>query len=551
MTEKTLSAYLHLPKTGPCIRAVLFDFDGTLTLPGALDFQAIKRSMGCPLQMAILEYIDTLTEDAQKQRAIQILDQAEEEAALRSRPNAGAEALLLWLKEKGVKIGVITRNALAPVFRALENFEHLSPSDFDVLVSREDPVQPKPSPEGVFLALERLDVDRNEAILVGDYVFDIAAGNEAGVTTILVPAPGEQRDVSGWGQDLQIENLDALREIVSCHLPLPAGKLPNRFLNEFLPGLTIADPSVLIGPGTGEDTAALDIRQEEVLVLKSDPITFVTGSAARYAVTVNANDIATAGANPRWFLSTLLFPPGTTPRAILQTMLELQDFCKRQQITLCGGHTEITDAVTRPVICGMVAGTVSGNRLVDKRNLRTGDRILLTKAVAVEGTAILAQEFANRLLGKGLSDEEITWGRGLLEQISIAPEAQVAASGEGVSAMHDVTEGGLAPALEEFSHAGGHRLKIDLDRIPVMALPQRMCEALELNPLGLIGSGSLIIACSGSSLPNLLDRLKQAEIQATVIGQVLDEGFGIEAHQSGTPVRWPSFETDELARLYG
>ncbi len=538
-------------KIGHRIKAVLFDFDGTLTQPGALDFAAIKRAIGCPPDMAILEYIDTANSPTEKERLIRILDESEEAAAHLSKPNRGAEAILDWLKSKDIQLGIITRNALTPVIRSLENFSRFSLEDFDVVISREDPIQPKPSPDGVRMALERLKIDSSEAVMIGDYLFDMAAGNSAGVATILLPAIDEQRDVNDWGQDYQIKNLAELQTMIEYYLPLSSGKLPNRFLNEFLTTLKIPDPSVLIAPGVGEDTTAVDIIDEEVLVLKSDPITFVSDAAARYAVTINANDIATSGAVPRWFLSTLLFPPGSTPSEILAVMTELQDFCDQQKITLCGGHTEITDAVNRPVISGMIAGTVSKNRLVDKKNMKTGDRVLLTKAVSIEGTSILAQEFDQQLLQGGLTPDDIDTGKQLLEQIGIVQEAVIASNCEGVTAMHDVTEGGLATALQELSLAGSHSISIDMDRIPIHDLTRRMCAIFDLDPLGLIGSGSLLICCNDTDLDSLISGIEAEGIHVTQIGEVLAPGSEIQAKLHGKEIDWPVFETDELTRLYG
>jgi len=537
-------------KIGHRIKAILFDFDGTLTLPGALDFNAIKRSIACPPEMAILEYIDTIDEPARKANVNMILDRAEEEAASKSKPNEGAEELLLWLKGNGILIGVITRNAMAPVIRSLDNFNHLSIDDFDVVITREEPIQPKPSPESVLLAMERLNSDKSETLMVGDYLFDITAGNKAGVTTVLIPIPGEQRDVSGWGQDLEITRLLELRDLVDFYLPLSGGKLPNRFLHNFLTSLEIKDPSILISPGVGEDTTAIDIEDNEVLILKSDPVTFVSDAAAYYAVTVNANDIATSGAVPRWFLSTLLFPPGTTPSEIVTVMTEVRDCCRQIGITLCGGHTEITDAVTRPVVTGMVAGIVNRAGLIDKKDLSEGDQVLMTKAVSIEGTSILAREFEQQLLKNGLTRNEINAGKQFLEQISIIPEAAIAAAGKGVTAMHDITEGGLATALEELSHAGNQRITVDVDRIPIHDLTRRMCTIFGLDPLGLIGSGSLLISCSTDHVDRLIWDLEKAGIQVTIIGKVLASGHGIQAEASGREVEWPSFEADELSRLY-
>ncbi len=336
--------------------------------------------------------------------------------------------------------------------------------------------------------------------------------------------------------------------------PLPAGKLPNELLDRFLKVLDCSDPSVLVGPRVGEDVAVVSLDGEDTLVLKSDPITFATDAIGYYAMVVNANDLATCGARPRWMLATLLFPPGTPPSRVRQVMVELQQAASQFGVSLCGGHTEITDAVTRPVVVGQLAGTVSRSRLIDKRKMRAGDQVLLTKGVAVEGTALIAREFAPRLLELGLHQEEVDQCRGFLTDpgISILREAEIAAGCKEVRALHDVTEGGLATALRELCAAGGHRLRVYPGRIPVLGPTARICKLLDLDPLGLIGSGSLLIACGPAGCRALCDALSKAGIPVARIGEVLEEGSGVEAleGEGGRPVPWPAFATDEIARLY-
>jgi hydrogenase maturation factor len=332
--------------------------------------------------------------------------------------------------------------------------------------------------------------------------------------------------------------------------PLPAGKLPNDLLREFLNGFEFNDPSILINPGVGEDTAAVDVATEEVLVLKSDPITFATDSIGQYAVLINANDIATSGARPRWLLTTLLFPSGVTPSEIQRVINELKEFCRHWGITLCGGHTEITDAVTRPVVTGMMAGTVARKNLIDKRNVAVGDQVLLTKAVAVEGTAIIAREFGSRLRKFGVTESEVERCRQFLNRISILPEAKIAARSKATSAMHDVTEGGLATALEELSVAAEHRIRINMESIPVFAETRKIGRLLNIKPLGLIGSGSLLICCRPAGCSSLIQSLRQGEIEVTCIGEVLEKGRGVAAFENGRQKAWPQFEVDEITRLF-
>lgn len=531
------------------IKAVLFDFDGTLTKPGALNFPRLKKTIGCPANVPVLEFIEDFPTLSQRNEALKQLERFEKEAAINSEPNIGAQNLIHFLRSKGIDIGIITRNTLSSLERAFQNFEHIDMSHFDVIVSRETPVRLKPSGDGIILAAKTLNVDVTQILMVGDFVFDIQAGQTAGCMTAFL----DYKTVSGTTKvesDFIVSGLEEIKHIVRLGMPLSSGKLPNDLLENFLNGFNFPDPTVIINAGVGEDAAAVDIDKEEVLVIKSDPITFATDAIGYYAVLINANDIATSGAIPRWFLATLLFPSGVTASSILQVMHELESVCRRWNITLCGGHTEITDAVTRPVITGMLAGTVTKNRLIDKRNIKPGDNVLLTKAVAVEGTSIIAREFGNRLRDLGMTESDIETCKQFLFSISILEEAQIARDCEGVSAMHDITEGGLATALMELSIAGKHRIRVNMDRIPVFEQTKKICALLGIDPMGLIGSGSLLICSRKNETETLMNNIRDAGIDIVPIGEVMEAGRGIEAVNKAGPATWPSFEVDEISRLY-
>ena len=531
------------------IDAVLFDFDGTLTQPDSLDFSTIKDELGCPRELPVLEFIERLSNPAQRDIAFEKLERFERDGAVNSMPNPGAERLLTYIRSNGLPMGLITRNSLESVKTALANFKDTHLSDFDVIITRDDPVSPKPSPEGILLAARKLGVDARAILMVGDYLFDIEAGRRAGAVTVLLKTD-KDFDKTDVDSDFTISNLDEIQSILHMGIPLEQGKLPNDLLENFLCHFEIKDSKLLIQPGVGEDIAAADISQEEVLVLKSDPITFASDAIGRYAVAVNANDLATAGATPRWFVTTLLFPAGTTGSMIWHVMQELYEVSQKFGITLCGGHTEITDAVTRTLVIGSLAGTVAKDKLIDKGNLRQGDKILITKSVAVEGTAIIAHEFGSDLSAKGFKDSEITACKKFIEHISIVEEAGIACKTGGVSAMHDVTEGGLSTAVAELSIAGRHRVRIDMEKIPVFDQTRRLCQALGISPLGLIGSGSLLICCRPEKKEPLLQAIQNAGISATCIGEVMEKGQGVVAWKGSGPVEWPHFKVDELARLF-
>ncbi len=530
------------------IRGILFDFDGTLTQPGDHDWTGLKKEIGCPADVAALEYIQSLTDPNRRRQAEAALDRFEIEAADRSAPAGDAADLIAGLKAKHVALGILTRNSRRALLHAMSRFDAIGPEDFDLLITRETVPNPKPSPDGVLHAARRWKIKPEELLVAGDFVFDIEAGRRAGAVTVLIDSShrGESPEIE---PDFRISRLSELMAVARLGMPISGGKLPNDLLETFLEALPQEAEKILIRPGIGQDTAAVAVK-DGVLVLKSDPITLVSDAVAEYAVVVNANDVATAGARPRWFLTTLLFPSGTTPSMVRRLMEDLYTACRRYGIVLCGGHTEITDAVNRPVISGMLCGTVESNRLVDKRNMRSGDRLLMTKRIAVEGTAIIAREFGDRLERQGIASETVQAAAGLLSKISILPEARIAADFAGVSAMHDITEGGVATAVEEFSAAGGHRLRVQVDRLRIFPETRQLCQATGIDPLGLIGSGSLLITCRPDRAETLNAALESAGIEAAIIGEALFPGRGVEAVDKDAPAFWPTFEADELTRLF-
>jgi HAD superfamily hydrolase (TIGR01509 family) len=541
------------------LRAVLFDFDGTLTRPGALDFPALKREVGCPADSLVLEWIEALPSGARRDDARATLERFELTAAAASEPNDDAEPVIRGLRAQGLRIGVLTRNGLPAVRRALARFRGLDADDFDVIVTRDDGIAPKPAPDGVLHAAAAMGVSPQETLVVGDFVLDVKAGRAAGALTAYLTNAGAG-ELPGDGPhelgrpddsacDFVVQGLAELDEVVRLGLPLPHGKLPNELLARHLDGLMQADPTVLIPAGIGEDVTALDIAGADTLVAHGDPITLSNEHLAAYAVLVNANDIAASGAAPRWLLTTVILPLGTTASQALALLADLGAAAAGADVALVGGHTEVSDAVTRPVVAATMLGTMRRADLRDKRATRPGDQVILTKALAVEGTALLAEELGERLRALGMGARELDSCRALLSLLSIVPEARLAAGFAGVRAMHDVTEGGLATALRELAMACGHGIIVHRERVPLLPETRRICELLGADPLGLIASGSLLICCRPDETKPLLQALGDESIPATVIGEVSAAGAGVCALERGLPAPWPELAADEAARL--
>jgi hydrogenase maturation factor len=156
---------------------------------------------------------------------------------------------------------------------------------------------------------------------------------------------------------------------------LPVGKLPFELLGSLLSSLSPADDTVVVGPGLGRDAAVIDIGGT-LLVVKNDPITFVSREAGTYLVNVNANDLSCLGAVPRWMLVTALLPEhGSTPELVADLFNQLQRSCASLGVSLVGGHTEITAGVPRPLLIGTLIGTAPAGGLLFPGNANRGDRI--------------------------------------------------------------------------------------------------------------------------------------------------------------------------------
>src|SRR5512134_389248 len=180
-------------------------------------------------------------------------------------------------------------------------------------------------------------------------------------------------------------------------MPLPPGKLPVEILDRLIRAYTSSIHGVAVGASIGEDAAAIDIG-EKYLLAKTDPITFVAEDIGTYAIHVNANDIAAMGGKPLWFLATVLLPEkGTTPELVETIFRQLAAACGKIDVAFCGGHTEVTVGIDRPIVIGTMLGEVEKDRLVTTAGARAGDDILLTKAIAIEGASILAREKGREL----------------------------------------------------------------------------------------------------------------------------------------------------------
>ncbi|PYO02864.1 MAG: hydrogenase expression/formation protein [Candidatus Rokuibacteriota bacterium] len=336
---------------------------------------------------------------------------------------------------------------------------------------------------------------------------------------------------------------------MSC---LPVGKLRASFLQAIFDRHPVKDERVLMGPRVGEDAAVIDLG-DRCLVATADPITFATDDAAWYALQVNANDIAVRGARPRWFLATLLLPEGATTEASVTVMFEqLAEACEELGVALVGGHTEVTHGLDRPIVAGTMLGEVEKDRLVTTGGAQVGDAIVMTKGIPLEGAAIIAREREAALLARGVRPAVLRKARHFLRSpgLSVVPEAEIACELARVHAMHDPTEGGLATALWELAEAADVGLRIDGDRIVMLAEGVELCRAFGLDPLGTLASGCLLMTLAPADAGVVIHALARESIDCHYIGQVVPKAKGVMLVEGNAERPLPVFPQDEITRLF-
>ena len=328
------------------------------------------------------------------------------------------------------------------------------------------------------------------------------------------------------------------------------GKLPVELLDELLSAIGKKDPRVVVGPKVGEDATVIDFG-DKYLIAKTDPVTFTTYKIGWYMVNVNANDIATMGGTPKWLLASIFLPENKTDSKLVKEIFhDIEKAAEELGIALCGGHTEITHGLDRPIVSGHMLGEVDKDKLVTNSNARAGDEILLTKGIAIEGMALLAREREKELSEK-YGDLFVKKVQNYLYDpgISVVREALIANQAADIHAMHDPTEGGLATGLFELARVSDTGVVIYADKINCLEEARVLCSEYKLDPMGVIASGALLIVIDPNDREAVLSKLAQDDIECSVIGRLTKKEEGMKIIKNGEVKDLPFFEVDEITKV--
>jgi hydrogenase maturation factor len=303
---------------------------------------------------------------------------------------------------------------------------------------------------------------------------------------------------------------------------LPFGKVPLDILKEVVfKNLGLRRDEVVLGPSAGFDGAIIDVGNKS-LIVSTDPITGAIERIGWLAVNINANDIATFGVEPAFFLSCILLPENANRQMVETISAQMDKAAKKLGMAIVGGHCEVTPGLANPIAVGCAMGLTEKGNYVTAGGAKSGDKLILTKSAGIEGTAILAADREEQLK-KALKPTVLQKAKKFYNSISVVKDALTAFKTGGVTAMHDPTEGGVSGGIHEMADASDLGVRIFEEKIHIQPETSKICEFFQIDPLQLISSAALLISVKPEFADNVIGEVEQKQIRASIIGEFLEK----------------------------
>lgn len=303
-------------------------------------------------------------------------------------------------------------------------------------------------------------------------------------------------------------------------LILPIGKIPNEILEKIVfKYLGKKNNNIIEGSHIAGDSAIVKFNPQKYLVLKTDPITGAVKNVGKHVIIINSNDLAARGATPLFFLVDILLPKNSTLEDLEIICKDLHETGLKYNISIVGGHSEVTQAINKPVLVGMLVGELNKNTLLLAENIEIGDKIILTKSVGIEGCSIIAHDLYSEI--KDLINEEtINDAKNLIDKISVLDESILIRDMKGLKFMHDPTEGGIIGACIEICSLIKKGFTLKEENIPIYDCVKVFCDTLKINPYRFISSGALLCVIAPEHSDKILNKLNNSGINAKIIGEI-------------------------------
>jgi hydrogenase expression/formation protein HypE len=307
------------------------------------------------------------------------------------------------------------------------------------------------------------------------------------------------------------------------------GKANRSYLdNVIYPRLGASRREIIVGPRFGVDNAVVRVGREKVLVATTDPLSFIPGlrpsESAWLSVNLLASDLTTCGSAPQYGIFDFNLPPEMRGHQFAEYWKAFHAECKKLGLGIVGGHTGKYQGCGYSIIGGGVMCTFCHeDRYLTSEMATTGDNLILTKGAAIETTGVLARAFP-RTIKRALGTKMFDRARSYLCKVSTVKDALTAASiglhGDGVTAMHDATEGGIIGAVLELASASRVGVEIDLDEVHISEETLMICKLFRINPLTSLSEGALVIASPPHKTSKVLNKLRSVGIPSRVIGRL-------------------------------
>jgi len=314
------------------------------------------------------------------------------------------------------------------------------------------------------------------------------------------------------------------------------GKVSAEFFDEIIfPHLGRRRKEILVGPQHGVDVGVVDLGNNQVMVTTTDPIFVVPPygweRSGWFAVHILASDAATSGLAPSYITMDLNLPLSINRDQFNALWQVMHTECEKIGMAVISGHTGRYEGCDYPMIGGATVISIGpGDKYVTPRMARVGDLIIITKGAAVEAAGLFAVTFPQKVAEKygatvAKQAEEIFWQMSVVEDALTA--VQVGVRDNGVTAMHDATECGVWGGLHEIAQASGVGLAVDKEKIIVQETIQKVCDLFQIDPYASISEGTLIISCRPRQADEVVQRLVDKGILASIVGEVVDPNEGL------------------------
>lgn len=321
---------------------------------------------------------------------------------------------------------------------------------------------------------------------------------------------------------------------------LPLGKLNNKLLIKILNDIKNEG----LSPKIGEDSATINIRSDNNLLLSSDPITFDSENIGEYILDICANDIYAAGGEPKWFLLTILIPPKTSYSKLKRVISKVNSRAQSLKVDIIGGHTEVTESVNKIVLSGTIVGRINKN-FIPNQIVKENQSIILGGHAGIEGSKIIVENTKSKhkiISNLKKSIKNLT--------IGVNNIAKIAISTGKIIKMHDPTEGGISTALHELCEFSDVGCEIIENEIKFVDNFNEACQILNLNPLGVISSGCLLMICKEKDSSEIINKLRSSDIPAIKIGKTTNSKKRNIIKKDGKKENLERFDQDEIIKIF-